>query len=33
VPGMREVEPGRFAACHHPILEPVLDPIIDQEGA
>jgi len=29
VPEMREVQPGRFAACHHPILEPVLD----QEGA
>ena len=22
VPEMREVKPGRFAACHHPILEP-----------
>jgi peptide/nickel transport system ATP-binding protein len=29
VPEMREVQPGRFAACHHPILEPILD----QEGA
>jgi peptide/nickel transport system ATP-binding protein len=24
VPEMREVKPGRFAACHHPILEPGL---------
>jgi peptide/nickel transport system ATP-binding protein len=23
VPEMREVKPGRFAACHHPILEPL----------
>jgi peptide/nickel transport system ATP-binding protein len=23
VPEMREVRPGRFVACHHPILEPV----------
>ena len=23
VPEMREVRPGRFAACHHPMLEPV----------
>jgi peptide/nickel transport system ATP-binding protein len=26
VPEMREVKPGRFAACHHPILEPNLEP-------
>jgi peptide/nickel transport system ATP-binding protein len=29
VPEMREVKPGRFAACHHPVLEPILEP----EGA
>jgi peptide/nickel transport system ATP-binding protein len=29
VPEMREVRPGRFAACHHPILEPIRE----QEGA
>ncbi len=26
VPEMREVKPGRFAACHHPILESNLEP-------
>jgi hypothetical protein len=30
---MREVKPGRFTACHHPILDPILDPIPNREGA